>query len=92
MTYQVLVERFLFCCTGILGVCLLVCLGRTVAGPRVSDRLLAVNMAGTEIICIIAMITVITGETGFADIAVIYAVLSFVSVVVLTKILSGKRR
>ena len=91
MTYELLVSGFLKICMGVLAACVFACLVRTIIGPRTSDRLVAVNMAGTQIICMIAVFCVITGETGFIDIALIYAMISFVSVVVLTRII-GRRK
>lgn len=91
MTYETLVKIFLQGCTAVLAVCVLACLVRAIIGPRSSDRLVAVNMAGTQILCMIAMLCVITGETGFIDIGILYAMLSFVSVVVLTKVI-GRRQ
>lgn len=92
MSYSELVSCFIRWCTLPLGVCVLACLIRAVIGPRLSDRLVAVNMAGTQVICLIALIALASGESGFADIAIIYAMLSFLAVVVLTAILSGRRR
>lgn len=66
------------------------CLVRAIVGPKTSDRLVAVNMTGTQVICLVCLIAARTGQTGFTDIAIIYALLSFLAVVVLTKILSGK--
>jgi len=91
MTYDALVKVFLQGCTAVLAACVLACLIRTILGPRASDRLVAVNMAGTQIICLISMLCVITGETGFIDIGIIYAMMSFISVVVLTKVI-GRRQ
>lgn len=91
MTYTVLVSGFLKVCMAVLAACALACLVRTIIGPRISDRLVAVNMTGTQIICMIAVFCVISGETGFIDIALIYAMLSFVSVVVLTGTIGRQR-
>ena len=73
----------------ILAVMLVLCLIRAVIGPRVADRLVAVNMMGTMIMCIIVILGVIMDESYLADIALIYAMISFLAVVVLTKIYAG---
>lgn len=72
-----------------LAVMLILCLIRAVMGPRIADRLVSVNMMGTMIICIIMILGVIMDEAYLADIALIYAMISFLSVVVLTKIYTG---
>lgn len=73
----------------VLAVMLLLCLVRAVLGPRIADRLVAVNMMGTMIMCIIVILGVVMEEGYLADIALIYAMISFLSVVVLTKVYTG---
>lgn len=73
----------------ILVVMLVFCLIRAVIGPRIADRLVAVNMMGTMIMCIIVILSVIMEEGYLADIALIYAMISFLAVVVLTKVYTG---
>ena len=67
----------------ILGVMLVLCFIRAVIGPRVADRLVSVNMMGTMVMCIIAILGVVLEEGYLADIALIYAMISFLAVVVL---------
>jgi len=73
----------------ILAIMLMLCLLRAVIGPRIADRLVAVNMMGTMIMCIMVILGVIMDEGYLADIALIYAMISFLAVVVLTKIYAG---
>lgn len=73
----------------ILAVMLILCLIRAVIGPRIADRLVSVNMMGTMIMCIIVILGVIMNEGYLADIALIYAMISFLAVVVLTKVYAG---
>ncbi len=73
----------------ILAIMLLLCLLRAVIGPRIADRLVAVNMMGTMIMCIIVILGVVMNEGYLADIALIYAMISFLAVVVLTKVYTG---
>lgn len=73
----------------ILAIMLGFCLVRAVIGPRIADRLIAVNMMGTMIMCIIVILGVIMNEGYLADIALIYAMISFLAVVVLTKVYAG---
>ena len=57
----------------ILSINMVFCLLRAVLGPRFSDRLIAINMIGTKTVLMIALL--------------IYALISFLSFVVLTKLL-----
>lgn len=68
---------------------LLFCLIRAIKGPTVADRVVAVNMMGTMVMVIIAMLAVYMGESYLLDICLIYAMISFLAVVVLTKVYSG---
>lgn len=73
----------------ILAIMLVLCLIRAVIGPRIADRLVSVNMMGTVIMCIIVILGVVMNEGYLADIALIYAMISFLAVVVLTKVYTG---
>ena len=76
----------------VLSLCALGCLFRTVIGPSTADRLVGVNMLGTLCLCSIALLGARSGEGGFADIALVYAPLSFLSVTVLTGILGRRKK
>lgn len=70
-------------------VLLFACLLRAVLGPKVADRVVAVNMMGTMVMVMIAVFTLLLGEGYLADICLIYAMTSFLAVVVLTKVYTG---
>ena len=74
------------------GVVLFLCLIRSIIGPSVPDRIVAVNMVGTNTIAIIAVLAVKLGESYLADIGLIYAMVSFLAVVLLTKVYMGAYR
>ncbi|MDO4633160.1 MAG: monovalent cation/H+ antiporter complex subunit F [Eubacteriales bacterium] len=76
-------------CLVVLAVFLMLCLVRAIIGPRIADRLVAVNMMGTMIMVIIGILTVMLQEGYLADICLIYAMISFLAVVVLTKVYMG---
>jgi len=76
----------------ILGVLLFPCLLRAIRGPRIADRVVGINMIGTIIIMMIAILALMLEEGYLVDIAVIYAMLSFLAVVVLVKIYIGVYR
>ncbi len=76
----------------VLGVFLFVCLYRAVRGPSTADRVIAVNMTGTVTIMLIVFLSLLTGEGYLMDIALIYAMLSFLAVVLLCRIFIGVHR
>ena len=73
----------------VLGVLLFLCLLRSILGPRIADRVVGINMIGTIVIMMIAILALMLGEGYLVDIAIIYAMLSFLAVVVLAKIYIG---
>lgn len=83
--YQVLMAITL----GVLTVLALACLVRCIMGPRISDRVLAINLIGTLTVIMVAVTVVMLGESSLADIALIYAMLSFLAVILLSKVYTG---
>lgn len=80
----------LFIVTVLILALLVICsILRSVAGPRTADRIIAINMAGTMIIMIIAVLSVVLDQNYLVDICLIYAMISFLGVVVLCKIYTG---
>ncbi len=66
-----------------LSVSIFVCLMRAALGPRYTDRIVSASMIGTQVIALIAVLAVIVGRDYLADICLIYAIISFLAVVVL---------
>lgn len=90
-----LINRFAWLIYGILSiqaVLLLLCLIRAVVGPRIADRLIAVNMITTMVTVMIAVLAVLKEESYLVDICLIYAMISFLAVVVLSRIYIGVYR
>ena len=90
-----LLQRFGWIFYGILSVqavLLILSLIRAVRGPRIADRLVAVNMMGTLVMTMIGLLAVLKGQGYLVDICLIYAMISFLAVVVLTRIYTGVYR
>ncbi len=73
----------------LLAFLILISILRSVIGPRIADRIIAINMIGTMIIMIIAVLSVMLDQNYLVDICLIYAMISFLGVVVLCKIYTG---
>lgn len=76
----------------VLALMVVLCLIRAVIGPRIADRLIAVNMIGTMVMVMIALLAVVKDQGYLVDICLIYAMISFLAVVVLTRIYTGVYR
>ena len=79
--YQIM----LWCGIAFLSVSILFCLLRGVLGPRFTDRIVSVNLIGSKTIIMIAILSFLLEESGLIDIAMVYALISFVAVIVLSK-------
>ena len=76
----------------ILAVFLMLSLVRAIIGPRVADRIVAINMMETQTLAIIAILAVMKQEGYLVDICLIYAMTSFLAVIVLCKVYMGVYR
>ncbi len=54
---------------------------RGIVGPTLYDRILAVNMFGTKTVLLIALLGFVMGRPEFLDIAIVYALINFISVI-----------
>ena len=58
---------------------------RAIKGPTMQDRVLAVNVLGTNTVVILAILGAALGEPTFLDIALIYALLNFLMAIAISK-------
>ena len=73
----------------VLGLCMLACLVRAVIGPRIADRVIAINMLGSLTLIVLCILVLVMDEGYLTDVALVYALLSFLAVVLLAKIYIG---
>ncbi len=59
---------------------------RSIIGPRITDRILSINMIGTMVICCITILSRLLNESYLNDVALIYAMISFISVLILATV------
>ena len=60
-------------------------------GPSVYDRILAVNMFGTKTVILIGVLGYLTGRPAFLDIALVYALMNFITTIACCVILTLKK-
>ena len=58
---------------------------RAITGPSQYDRILAANSFGTKTVLLIAVIGYLFGRPAFLDIAIVYALINFVTTIALMK-------
>ena len=54
---------------------------RAYLGPTLYDRVLAVNNFGTKTVLLIAVMDFLSGRPDFLDIAIVYALINFISII-----------
>ncbi|PKM65271.1 MAG: pH regulation protein F [Firmicutes bacterium HGW-Firmicutes-2] len=68
----------------------LLCLLRVLLGPTIWDRILGFNLFSAIFILIILLYTVIEDQAYLMDVALVYALLGFISIVFITRFLQKK--
>jgi multicomponent Na+:H+ antiporter subunit F len=64
---------------------LVLAVARAVLGPTAYDRILAVNMAATKTVLLIAVAGFLTGRPDFLDLALVYALINFIGTIAVLK-------
>ena len=77
--------------TFVLLVGLLLILVRAVKGPTVYDRILAVNAMGTKTVILVTMLGYVSGRWEFLDMAIVYALISFITTIAILKYIEKGR-
>ncbi len=70
----------------VIGVCLFAGLYLSIRGPRTVDHIVGVNMTCTMTTMSIAILALLLNESFLLDVCLIYVLISFLAVVVLTRI------
>ena len=63
----------------------LVAVYRIVRGPTMPDRVIAINVVGSNVVIVIALLAAAIGEPGALDIALVYALLNFLLSIAISK-------
>ncbi|HPA61445.1 MAG TPA: monovalent cation/H+ antiporter complex subunit F [Clostridia bacterium] len=73
----------------VLSVLIIACFIRAINGPTIADRIVAINMIGTQIIIMVGVVALMLDASYLVDVSMLYAMISFLAVVVLCKIYMG---
>jgi multicomponent Na+:H+ antiporter subunit F len=74
----------------ILVVLICLCFARLILGPTPADRVVAVDTVNTLTVASLVILGLIYQEVIFIDVAIVYALLSFVSTLYIAKYLGGE--
>lgn len=74
----------------ILAILVFVCLIRAILGPTIPDRVVALDTINTLVVAILVMLGTAVREIIYIDVAIVYALLFFVSTLYFSKHLEKK--
>jgi len=73
-----------------LFVCCFLCLYRIARGPSAPDRTVAIDILGTVVVGFCGLLGVATGKDFYLNVALAWALLSFIGTIALAKFLEGR--
>ncbi|CAM3793511.1 Na(+)/H(+) antiporter subunit F1 [Alkalicoccus chagannorensis] len=82
-------ETVLFIALGLMSVSVLVCTWRALIGPSMSDRVVALDTLGINLIGFIALVMMSQGTIAYSDVVLVIAVLAFIGSVAIAKFIEG---
>lgn len=74
----------------ILLICAFLCIYRIGRGPTPPDRAVAIDILGTLVVGFSALFTVVSDSDFYINVAISWALLSFIGTIALSKYLEGK--
>lgn len=86
-----MIEKLLIFSTVFLSLTIILCTIRAVKGPGPADRLIAINVIGTKTVVLMSIISYILKESYFLDVVLVYALISFIASIVISKNIEGNR-
>ena len=75
---------------GVLMLCSLLCLFRIARGPSAPDRTVAIDILGTLVVGFCCLMALWTGREYYMNIAIAWALISFIGTLALAKYLEGR--
>lgn len=80
----------MLCAAAWMGVLMLVVLWRLWRGPSVADRVVAMDAVNTLVVAAMILCAAIIRQTIFVDVAIVYALLSYVGTLFIARGLKGR--
>lgn len=77
------------CYTGLM-ICCFLCLYRIARGPSAPDRTVAIDILGIVVVGFCAVLGLETGKDFYLNVALAWALLSFIGTIALAKFLEGR--
>lgn len=82
-----MIEMMLYISLVLFGIAIAITFIRMILGPTFSDRVIAMDVIGVNLISAIAIISIIFNTKAFLDVILILAILAFISTIAFSKFL-----
>ncbi len=77
--------------TIVMVVCALVCIARVFIGPGAPTRLVAFDTTNTLVVALLVILAIMFEQVVFVDVAIVYAVISFITTLYVARFIEGKK-
>lgn len=75
----------------VMAVCMLVCLFRVFIGPGAPTRLVAFDTTNTLVVALMVVLAFMFKQVVFVDVAIVYAIISFITTLYVARFIEGKK-
>lgn len=65
----------------LMGLAFLIAMVRLVRGPSLADRVVALEVMGATVTCILGVLAIVSGSTSYFDVALVIALVTFLGTV-----------
>ena len=83
---------YMYAAMCILVICVVFCIIRALKGPRITDRVVAMNVIGTIVMIVICLLSFVLDSDFLVDVALLYALLNVLIVVILCRLATVRHK
>ena len=77
--------------TIVIMLCAIVCVARIFIGPGAPTRLVAFDTTNTLVVALLVVLAIMFNQVVFVDVAIVYAVISFITTLYVARFIEGKK-
>lgn len=75
----------------VVAVCIIVAIAKVFIGPGAPTRIVAFDTVNTLVVAIMVVLAILFDQVIFVDVAIVYAVLSFIMTLYVARFIEGKK-
>lgn len=77
--------------TIVIMICAIACVARIFIGPGAPTRLVAFDTTNTLVVALLVVLAIMFNQVVFVDVAIVYAVISFITTLYVARFIEGKK-